>query len=110
MPAKFKNNNVNNRNEAENNFLKEAHASEEDKLFKGIKQIENILKLDELNYEFKVVDYRTYAVINLDSMLSTIQKSLLLGQFNLNEYHFVFSDDTPIIELHLKNIFENALN
>ena len=110
IPAKFKNNNVSNRNETENNFLKEAHAGEEDKLFKGIKQIENILKLDELNYEFKVVNFRTYAVINLDSMLSTIQKSLILGQFNLNEYHFVFYDDTPVIELHLKNIFENALN
>ena len=28
----------------------------------------------------------------------------------LNEYHLIFSDDTPIIEILLKNIFENTLN
>ena len=110
MPMKFKNNNINERNKTNDNFLKEAHSAEEDKLFKCIQRIEEILKLDELNYEFKVVNYRTYAVVNLDNMLSTIQKSLLLGQLNLNEYHLIFSDDTPVIEIHLKNIFENALN
>ena len=93
-----------------NEFLKEARKQDEEKLYKAITKIKNILKNEIYKYSFKEKNNRTYTVIKLDRYLTIIEKTLIKGQIDNNTYHIEINDDEKtIIEIHLKNSFENFL-
>ena len=95
-----------------NEFLKEARKQDEEKLYKAINKIKNILKNEIYKYSFKERNNRTYTVIKLDRYLTIIEKTLIKGQIDNNTYHIEINDndDKTNIEIHLKNIFDNLLN
>ena len=93
-------------------LYKEQQDMEETVLYQAIEQIQKILKQEELNYEFKNKNERTYSVISVDKELSTIEKSLVTGQLDNNIYHIEIDnnqDGKNIIEIHLKNILDSNL-
>ena len=112
MPQRFKVNQDNLIDKEALDFYKEQRELEEKSLIKAIQQVKKILKLDEIDYEYKNVNNRTYSIIQLEKNLSTVEKSLLLGQVDKNNYHleFINQNGKDIIEIHLKNILSNNLD
>ena len=112
MPQRFKVNQDNLIDKEALDFYKEQRELEEKSLIKAIQQVKTILKLDEIDYEYKNVNNRTYSIIQLEKNLSTVEKSLLLGQVDKNNYHleFINQNGKDIIEIHLKNILSNNLD
>ena len=112
MPQRFKVNQDNLIDKEALDFYKEQRELEEKSLIKAIQQVKTILKFDEIDYEYKNANNRTYSIIQLEKNLSTVEKSLLLGQVDKNNYHleFINQNGKDIIEIHLKNILSNNLD
>ena len=90
-------------------FYKEQRKNEEEALLKAVEQIENIVKEEELNYDYKEKNNRTYASITVNRSLTTIEKSQVQAQIDSNYYHIEIDEgdnNKNIIEVHLKNAFE----
>ena len=87
MPQRFKVNQDNLIDKEALDFYKEQRELEEKSLIKAIQQVKTILKFDEIDYEYKNANNRTYSIIQLEKNLSTVEKSLLLGQVDKNNYH-----------------------
>ena len=109
MPQRFKTDTSNNNDKEALDFYKEQRTLEENVLLKAIKEIEKILKLEELNYEYKSNNNRTYSIVTLDKPLKIIQKSLILGKINQDSYYIKINDLGEKIEIHLKNILDTNL-
>ena len=93
-------------------FYKEQKEYEEDVLLRAMEQVKQIVKVDELNFEYKTRNNRTYSVVTLDKPLTTVEETLVKGQIDNNIYHIEISnnlDGKNIIEIHLKNILEKSL-
>ena len=103
---KFRNN-LEEENDSEiNEFFKEQREYDEKVLFEAIKKIQQIVKHDELNYEYKSINNRTYAIVDLERNLSTIEITLIKGKLDNKLYHIDFNNN---IEVHLKNSVDNQL-
>jgi len=103
---KFRNNLEEENDNEVNEFFKEQREYDEKILFEAIKKIQQIVKQDELNYEYKSINNRTYAIIDLERKLSTIEITLINGKLNNKLYHIAFNNN---IEVHLKNSIDNPL-
>jgi len=93
-------------------FYKEQREYEEDVLLKAMEQVKQIVKVEELNYEYKNRNNRTYSVVTLDKPLTTVEETLVKGQIDNNIYHIEISnnlDGKNVIEIHLKNILDKSL-
>lgn len=93
-------------------FYKEQKEYEEDILLKAMEQVKQIVKIEELNYEYKNKNNRTYSVVTLDKSLTTVEETLVKGQIDNNIYHIEISNNSDgknIIEIHLKNVIDQEL-
>lgn len=93
-------------------FYKEQKEYEEDILLKAMEQVKQIVKVEELNYEYKNKNNRTYSVVTLDKSLTTVEETLVKGQIDNNIYHIEISNNSDgknIIEIHLKNVIDQEL-
>ena len=101
-----------NLNMSPKDFYKEQREFEEKELSKAVEIIQNILDKDNLNYEYKQVNNKTYSVLSINKEITEVEKSLISGQLDDNIYHIEIdnnSDGKNIIEIHLKNILDNNL-
>ena len=93
-------------------FYKEQREEEEKSLLEAIEQVQQIVKQEELNFDYKVKNNRTYSVITLDKPLTTVETTLIKGQIDNSIYHIEIdnnSDGQNIIEIHLKNVLDKNL-
>lgn len=93
-------------------FYKEQKEYEEDILLKAMEQVKQIVKVEELNYEYKNKNNRTYSVVTLDKSLTTVEETLVKGQIDNSIYHIEISNNSDgknIIEIHLKNVIDQEL-
>lgn len=100
---KFRNN-LEEENDSEiNEFFKEQREYDEKVLFEAIKKIQQIVKQDELNYEYKVKNNRIYSIISLDRTLTTIEMTLIKGQVDNKIYHIEIDNNINLntIEVHI---------
>ena len=94
-------------------FYKEQRKQEEEALIKAVEQIENIIKAEELDYDYKEKNNRTYASITTSRSLTTIEKTQIKAQIDSNFYHIEIDEGENgknIIEVHLKNPFSLELD
>ena len=94
-------------------FYKEQRKQEEEALIKAVEQIENIIKAEELDYDYKEKNNRTYASITASRSLTTIEKTQIKAQIDSNFYHIEIDEGENgknIIEVHLKNPFNLELD
>ncbi len=91
-------------------FYKEQRIEEEKILIKAIEQIQNVVKNDKLDYEYKEKNYRTYSVVTLEKSLTKFEEKMIKGKIDDNIYHIEIDNNVNgknIIEIHLKNTLEN---
>lgn len=100
---KFRNNLEEENNNEVNKFFKEQREYDEKVLFEAIKKIQQIVKQDELNYEYKVKNNRIYSIISLDRNLTTIEMTLIKGQVDNKIYHIEIDNNINVntIEVHI---------
>lgn len=82
-------------------------------LLKAIEQIQSVVKNEKLDFEYKEKNNRTYSVVTLEKPLNKFETKMINGKVDNNVYHIEISnnaDGKNIIEIHLKNIFENTLD
>ena len=92
-------------------FYKEQREEEEKTLQKAIEQIQNIIKDENINYDYKEKNNRTYSSITVSKPLSVVDSTKIKGQLDNNLYHIEIDnnkDGKTIIEVHLKNMLENS--
>lgn len=97
-----------NLNMSPKDFYKEQKEIEERELSKAVEIIQNILEKDNLNYEYKQINNKTYSVVSINKEITEVEKSMINGQLDDNIYHIEIdnnSDGKNIIEIHLKNIY-----
>ena len=97
----------------EKDFFKEQREEEEKILLKAIEQIQSVVKNEKLDFEYKEKNNRTYSVVTLEKPLNKFETKMINGKVDNNVYHIEISnnaDGKNIIEIHLKNIFENTLD
>lgn len=97
----------------EKDFYKEQREEEEKILLKAIEQIQSVVKNEKLDFEYKEKNNRTYSVVTLEKPLNKFETKMINGKVDNNVYHIEISnnaDGKNIIEIHLKNIFENTLD
>lgn len=97
----------------EKDFFKEQREEEEKILLKAIEQIQSVVKNEKLDFEYKEKNNRTYSVVILEKPLNKFETKMINGKVDNNVYHIEISnnaDGKNIIEIHLKNIFENTLD
>ena len=97
----------------EKDFFKEQREEEEKILLKAIEQIQSVVKNEKLDFEYKEKNNRTYSVVTLEKPLNKFETKMINGKVDNNVYHIEISnnvDGKNIIEIHLKNIYENTLD
>ena len=93
-------------------FYKEQKEEEEKLLLKAIEQIQSVVKNEKLDFEYKERNNRTYSVVTLEKPLNKFENKMINGKIDNNIYHIEISNNSDgknIIEIHLKNVFENTL-
>ena len=110
---RFKNEEDQELNKEARDIYIEQREVEETTLLKAIEQIQNILKYDELNYEYKEKNLKTYSVVTLDKPLTPLEKTQISAQVDSNFYHIEIDNNINgknVIEIHLKNPINLELN
>ena len=103
---RFRNKEDNELDREERNFYKEQREQEEKVLLQAVEQVQNVVKEEELNYDYKETNHRTYSVVTVDRPLTTIEKSQITARVDSEFFHVEISDNQEgknIIEIHLKN-------
>ena len=103
---RFRNRENNELDKEERNFYKEQRELEEKVLLQAVEQVQNVVKEEELNYDYKEVNHRTYSVVNVDRPLTTIEKTQITARVDSEFFHVEISDNQEgksVIEIHLKN-------
>jgi len=93
-------------------FYKEQREQEENILLKAVEQIQTVVKNERLDFEYKENNNRTYSVVTLEKSLTNFEEKMIRGKVDDNVYHIEISNNSDgknIIEVHLKNVFENTL-
>ena len=77
----------------ERNFYKEQREQEEKILLQAVEQVQNVVKEEELNYDYKEANHRTYSVVSVDRPLTTIEKSQIIARVDSEFFHVEISDN-----------------
>ena len=104
--------NPNDLDKSARDFYKEQREQEENTLLKAVEQIQNVVKNERLDFEYKEKNNRTYSVVSLEKDLTKFEEKMIRGKIDENIYHIEIDNNEngkKVIEIHLKNILDNDL-